>query len=135
MKRWRSSFRICSKRGFTLLEVMVALALGAIIVGGVMGLLSVTLQYTQRLQEKSRLQPVLDAAAQEIFANPEKALEEGLDMAAFPNSPSVQVFAVRETGNDESFGKHSKGRLYRVLLKCHGQILEFSIIIPESATE
>lgn len=135
MNRGKRQFRISSKKGFTLLEVMVALIVGTLIVGGVMGLLSTTLQYTHRLKEKSQIQPVLDAAAQEIFANPEKVLAGSLTMAAFPNSPPVKVFAVRQTGEDESFGTRSTGQLYRVLLDCRGQVLEFSVIIPESALE
>ncbi len=136
MKIRAQSSHKSSEHGFTLLEVMVALIVGTLVVGGVMGLISSSLQYTQRLKEKSQIQPLLEAAAQEIIANPEKVLEGSLQMAAFPNSPPVQVFSREETGADGGFGeRQAAGPLYRVMLNCMGQALEFSVIIPQSTLE
>ena len=121
--------------GFTLLEVMVALIIGTVIVGGVMGVISVSLQYSKRVKEKSLYQPVLEAAAQEILANPELAKEGTINVAGIPNAPPVGVSIAEVTGSSGDEVRIRTGQLYRVLLSCAGQVLEFSVIIPQSQLE
>ena len=121
--------------GFTLLEVMVALIIGTVIVGGVMGVISVSLQYSKRVKEKSLYQPVLEAAAQEILANPELAKEGAINVAGIPNAPPVSVSIAEVTGSSGDEVRIRTGQLYRVLLSCAGQVLEFSVIIPQSQLE
>ncbi|GLI34768.1 type IV pilus modification PilV family protein [Desulforhabdus amnigena] len=117
--------------GFTLLEVMVGLIVGTIIAGGVMGLISVSLQYKQRLKEKSRIQPVLEAVAQEILANPQSAAKGNFILNVPTGSPPVDLAIVKAEESEKS-GSNRLNELYRVFLKCNGQILEFSLIIPQS---
>ena len=118
-------------KGFTLLEVMVALIVGTIVAGGVMGLISVSLQYKQRLKEKSRIQPVLEAVAQAILADPRQAAEGNLNLSALKDAPPVDISVVRVAEGQQS-GSNRMDQLYRVLLACKGQMLEFSVIIPRS---
>jgi prepilin-type N-terminal cleavage/methylation domain-containing protein len=120
-----------SAKGFTLLEVMVSLIVGTIVTGGVMGLISVSLQYKQRLKEKSRIQPVLEAVAQAILADPRQAAEGNLNLSALKDAPPVDISVVRVTEGQQS-GSNRMDQLYRVLLACKGQMLEFSVIIPRS---
>ncbi|GKT07049.1 PilW family protein [Desulforhabdus sp. TSK] len=118
-------------KGFTLLEVMVGLIVGTIVAGGVMGLISVSLQYKQRLKEKSRIQPVLEAVAQAILADPRQAAEGNLNLSALKDAPPVDISVVRVAERQQS-GSNRMDQLYRVLLACKGQMLEFSVIIPRS---
>lgn len=118
-------------KGFTLLEVMVSLIVGTIVAGGVMGLISVSLQYKQRLKEKSRIQPVLEAVAQAILADPRQAAEGNLNLSALKDAPPVDISVVRVAEGQQS-GSNRMDQLYRVLLACKGQMLEFSVIIPQS---
>lgn len=118
-------------KGFTLLEVMVGLIVGTIVAGGVMGLISVSLQYKQRLKEKSRIQPVLEAVAQAILADPRQAAEGNLNLSALKDAPPVDISVVRVAEGQQS-GSNRMDQLYRVLLACKGQMLEFSVIIPRS---
>jgi len=57
--------------GFTLLEVMVSLILGMVIVGGVMGAISMALNHHQRIQKRLFESAVLEAAAQQLLAQPQ----------------------------------------------------------------
>lgn len=118
-------------KGFTLLEVMVGLIVGTIVAGGVMGLISVSLQYKQRLKERSRIQPVLEAVAQAILADPRQAAEGNLNLGALKDAPPVDISVVRVAEGQQS-GSNRMDQLYRVLLACKGQMLEFSVIIPRS---
>lgn len=120
-----------SINGFTLLEVMVALVLGILIVGGVMGLISISLQYSQRVKEKSHVQPVLEAAAQQILAHPELAGEGSLALEDLPDSPTVDIELAEVELPDGSLGRQSGG-LYHVELSYKGSHLEFSLLIPQS---
>jgi len=125
--------RWCSTReGFTLLEVMVSLVLGALILGGLMGLISVSLQYSQRLKEKSQIQPLLESAAQEILANPEKAIDGSLTIGSEPDAPRVNILFEKEELPERSGIPSRPGELYRVLLECRGQLLEFSLYVTPS---
>ena len=117
------------------MEVMVALIIGTVIVGGVMGVISVSLQYSKRVKEKSLYQPVLEAAAQEILANPELAKEGAINVAGIPNAPPVSVSIAEVTGSSGDEVRIRTGQLYRVMLSCAGQVLEFSVIIPQSQLE
>lgn len=119
-----------SSRGFTLLEVMVSLMISTLIVGGVMGLMSTSLQFMERVKEKSSVQPVLEAAAQEIIAYPEKALDGSLVLPEFPNAP-VAIALAEVADADGGIVKNRVSQLYRVQLAVRGQKLEFSVLIPK----
>ena len=120
-----------TKGGFTLLEVMVSLIIGALILGGLMGLISVSLQYSQRLKVKSQIQPLLESVAQEILASPEKAVTGSLVLASEPGAPQVNVLYTREE-LPEMTGHPAE--LYRVMLECRGQVLEFSLYVTPTDT-
>jgi prepilin-type N-terminal cleavage/methylation domain-containing protein len=119
--------------GFTLLEVMVSLLIGALLVGGLMGLISVSLQYSQRLKEKTQIQPLLEAAAEQILANPQKAMAGSFTLGTEANAPRINIELARQE-LAEFKGKGTRaGELYRVLLECRGQLLEFSLhVIPSN---
>jgi len=123
-----------SRKGFTLLEVMVSLTIGLILLGGLMGLISVSLHYGQRLRHKSEVQPVLEAAAQTILAFPEKAGEGTLVMESFPDKPAVEIQLARVFEKDETTPP-TLGELYRVQLYYQGQMIEFSILVPTPPTQ
>lgn len=122
-------------RGFTLLEVMVALTIGVIILGGAMGAISSSLQYSHRVKERSAVQPYLHAAAQEILIQPERIHEGQMVVRAFRDAPPVFIAAVKVPGRDEFGEAGSSGELYRVLLSCKGQRLEMSVLVPRSALD
>lgn len=114
-----------------MIEVMVALVIGTVIIGGVMGLISVSLNFTQRVNEKSRYVPILEAAAEQILAFPAEVTPGTLTMSDFPDSPPVNVDLVPVNGkNGDGLGS-GHGQLYRVELSCKGHVLEFSVIIPQ----
>jgi prepilin-type N-terminal cleavage/methylation domain-containing protein len=124
--------RYASKGGFTLLEVMVSLVLGALILGGLMGLISVSLQYSQRLKEKSQIQPLLESAAQEILANPEKAISGSVNIGSTPDAPRINILFEKQELEQRRGFANRPGELYRVLLECRGQLLEFSLYVTPS---
>jgi prepilin-type N-terminal cleavage/methylation domain-containing protein len=124
--------RFSTRGGFTLLEVMVSLILGALILGGLMGLISVSLQYSQRLKEKSQIQPLLESAAQEILANPEKAIAGSLNIGSEPGAPRINILFEKEELQERKAIASRPGELYRVVLECRGQVLEFSLYVTPS---
>jgi prepilin-type N-terminal cleavage/methylation domain-containing protein len=121
--------------GFTLLEVMVSLLLGALMLGGLMGLISASLQYGQRLKEKSQVQPLLESAAEEILANPEKAVAGSITVGTEPNVARINVRVEKEELPEFKRARTDAGELYRVLLEYSGQLLEFSIYVTPSDVE
>lgn len=131
MKKRLIPLSSCSNRdGFTLLEVLVSLILGSMIVGGLMGLISLSLHYQHRLKAKTQLQPLLEAAAEEILADPQKAGAGSLSLGSGANAARVNIRLTR-VELPEPRGLATKiGALYRVLLECQGQILEFSLYLP-----
>ena len=118
--------------GFTLIEVLMSLFLGTLIVGGIMGVISVSLQFMQRVDRKSAVQPVLEAAAQKIILDPEKAKEGNLTLEEFSDKPSVNITITTVIGPDGYDISNRGGDLYRVRLDHEGNMLEFSLIIPQS---
>ena len=54
--------------------MMVSLAIGTLIIGAVMGLISESIRYRINLKEKAYIQPILESAAQVILADPVKAM-------------------------------------------------------------
>jgi prepilin-type N-terminal cleavage/methylation domain-containing protein len=123
-------FKSCStEKGFTLLEVLVSLIIGALILGGLMGLISVSLQYGQRLKDKSQIQPLLESAAQEILANPVKAISGSLALRSEPGVPPVNMLFVEAELPQMKGIPAGPRKLYRVLLECRGQVLEFSLFV------
>lgn len=134
--RLNSVGALADRSGFTLLEVLVSLILGSMIVGGLMGLISLSLHYQHRLKVKMQLQPLLEAAAEEILADPQKAGASFLALGTGADAPKVNIRTARvELPHERGFAAPS-GALYRVLLECRGQLLEFSLFIPpKSALE
>jgi prepilin-type N-terminal cleavage/methylation domain-containing protein len=121
----------CSRRGgFTLLEVLVSLILGSMIVGGLMGLISLSLHYQHRLKIKSQIQPLLEAAAEEILADPQKAAAGSLTMGTGIDAPKVSIRLTRMELSEPHAPAPHPGALYRVLMECRGQVLEFSLYLP-----
>jgi hypothetical protein len=114
---------------------MVTLALGALILGGLMGLISVSLQYNQRLKDKSQIQPLLESAAQEILADPKKAMARSISMGSGPDAPRVNIQLAKVELPEPTGMPIRTGELFRVLLECRGQVLEFSLYITRSDME
>jgi prepilin-type N-terminal cleavage/methylation domain-containing protein len=131
----QSGKKLRETAGFTLLEVMVALTIGVLILGGVMGAISSSLQYSYRVKEKSLVQPVLEAVAQEILIQPERIHEGQMVVKAFRDAPPVYIAAIKVPGMDDFGEAHSTGELHRVLLSCQGQRLEMSVLVPKSVLE
>ncbi len=119
-------------KGFTLLEVLVSLVIGALILGGLMGLISVSLQYSQRLKEKSQIQPLLESVAQAILADPVKAISGSLALRSEPGAPPVNMHFMEEELPRLQGKPAGPRKLYRVLLECRGQVLEFSLFVTPS---
>lgn len=133
MKTLSSILSVGSSRGFTLLEVMASLTLGTLIAGAVMGVISVSLQYTQRVKDRSRVQPYLEAAAQEILAKPDVADGSVITVGDKKNPVQVEVLLTPVPAPDgKAIGNNNTGRLHRVILRCRGRMLEFSVLIPQS---
>lgn len=123
----------CSRTGgFTLLEVMASLVLGSLIIGGLMGLISLSLHYQHRLKEKSQIQPLLEAAAEEILADPQKAAAGSLLLGSGSGAPKVTIQLTRVELPEPHGLSNPSGGLHRVLLECRGQVLEFSLYLPPS---
>ncbi len=120
-----------SVRGFTLLEMLVSLAIGTMIIGSVMGLISESIRYKTNLKEKAYLQPILESAAQVILADPAKAMQGVVRLSELDGSPEVLVWLTPVQLEDQV--EDSKlGRLFRVLLNYKSANLEFSILIGKS---
>jgi hypothetical protein len=121
-----------SSSGFTLVEIVICLLLATLIVGGVMGLISTSLQYSQRVREKAEDWPILEAAAQAILADPEKAESGFLILEGLPGAPRVDIGLVEApaSGAKDAETETQSGRLYRVELYYRASLLEFSVIIP-----
>lgn len=133
MKTLSSMVSVGSSRGFTLLEVMVSLTLGTLIAGAIMGVISVSLQYTQRVKDRSRVQPYLEATAQEILAKPDVADGSIITVGDSKNPVQIEVLLRPVLAPDgKEIGNNSTGQLHRVLLRCQGRMLEFSVLIPQS---
>jgi prepilin-type N-terminal cleavage/methylation domain-containing protein len=135
MSARQSGKKLREVAGFTLLEVMVALTIGVLILGGVMGAISSALQYSYRVKEKSLVQPLLEAVAQEILLQPERIHEGQMVVKAFRDAPPVYIAAVKVPGMDDFGEADSAGELHRVLLSCQGQRLEMSVLVPKEVLE
>ena len=108
--------------GFTLLEVVVSLAIGTLIIGSVMGLISESLRYRMNLTEKAQAQTVLDSV---------KATQGFVRLGELEGSPQVGVWLLPVQLEGQTQGEKF-GRLFRVMLNYHSTHLEFSVIIPNS---
>ncbi len=117
-------------KGFTLIEILVALIIGVLIVGSVMALNGISLRNQRRIERLQDSLPILDAAAQKILQNPKIALEGAITLKELPNSPTVTVETFNQS-DKYSFPSLTYGNLYRVKLRYERDIIEFSIIIPE----
>ncbi|MHC1725719.1 MAG: type II secretion system protein J [Syntrophobacteraceae bacterium] len=115
--------------GFTLIEMLVSLIIGTIMVGGVMGLISVSMRQKSQINEKNQIQPVLESAAQIILADPVRATEGIVQLRELAGAPTVAVSLARVEILDRRAGEKS-GQLTRVMLNYKTGRLEFSIIIP-----
>jgi len=119
-------------RGFTLLEMLISLIIGTLIVGGVMGLISVSMRHKARLQEKRTIQPVLETAAQTILADPRRIGEGSISFPNMTDAPVVAITAAPvEIQSNVAGGK--AGQLYRVMLNYRSGFLEFSVLVPPDA--
>jgi hypothetical protein len=114
---------------------MVSLAIGTLIIGAVMGLISESLRYRVNLKEKTNIQPILEAAAQVILADPVKAMDGFVRLGELEGSPEVGVYLLPVALGQESEGSGKFGQLYRVMLNYGSASLEFSIIIPNNAPQ
>jgi prepilin-type N-terminal cleavage/methylation domain-containing protein len=132
-KRTAKANSCTGKGGFTLLEVLVSLILGSMIVGGLMGLISLSLHYQHRLKGKSQIQPLLEAAAEEILADSKKAAAGSLSLGG-DNAPKVNIRLTRVELPQARGLTTATGALYRVLLECRGQLLEFSLYLPPAGS-
>lgn len=123
--------------GFTLMEVLVALIVGTVIVGGVMGLLSVSMQYRKKVEDKRVNWPLLEAAAQEILADPEAHVDEDITLSGFPDEPEVKVDWQRidlEQDQPGDVENATERALYHVVLTRGRSRLELDFIaVPEGA--
>lgn len=89
--RFMSKLRRSRVAGFTLVEVLVSLVVGTLIVGGVMGMLGSSMKYRQRVADKIVEWPVLEAAAQQILADPESYLDSDVTLEQMPGKPVVSA--------------------------------------------
>ncbi|MCL5406789.1 MAG: type II secretion system GspH family protein [Deltaproteobacteria bacterium] len=121
--------RLSTSKGFTLLEVLVSLAIAALLIGSVMGLISEALRYRTSLKEKTSVQPILESAAEIILADPEKAMQGVVRLTELQGDPAVAVSLTPEPLYNPT-GKNQKGTLCRVMLNYKASNLEFSIIVP-----
>jgi len=117
------------ERGFTLLEMLVGLAIGALIIGAVMGIISEALRYRVNLKEKANIQPVLESAAQVILADPAKALQGVVRLGELEGAPQVGVQLIPVPLNNQWEDSGKFGQLFRVILNYGAGSLEFSIMI------
>ncbi len=118
------------RRGFTLLEMLVGLALATLMIGAMLGLISESLRYKVNLKDKAQISPILESAAQIILADPVKAMEGFIRLDEFEGSPTVGVNLFPVQLEDTGLGE-KPGRLFRVILSYRSGRLEFSIIVPE----
>lgn len=117
-------------RGFTLLEILVALVIGTLVVGGVMGVLSGSLQLKARVERKSGVWPVLDGAMQLVLADPALVRDGTLMMAMLPGEPEVIVEAEPRVDDRGDEIASPAGVLHRVSLRLGNEVLETSLIVP-----
>ncbi len=122
------------QQGFTFFEVMISLIIGTVIIGGVMGVLSTSLQYTARWQEKTVVQPVLEAVAQEILANPELAKTGTVVAKGFSEEIPVELI-VTEIEGEDVFATPQLKNLRRVQVRYRGEMLEFSVLVPSKLSD
>lgn len=117
------------RRGFTLLEMLVGLIISTLIVGGVLGLISSSLRHKVQIKEKSLIQPVLEAAAQAILADPFRATEGSIRLAEMEESPTVGISLIPVALDQKTVGTQS-AQLCRVILGYKTGELEFSLLVP-----
>ncbi len=110
--------------------MLISLAIGTLIIGAVMGLISESLRYKVNLKEKAYIQPILESAAQVILADPVKAMQGFVRLGELEGSPEVGVYLLPVPLEQESEDGGKFGQLYRVMLNYRSASLEFSIIIP-----
>jgi hypothetical protein len=109
--------------------MLVSLIVGTLIVGGVMGLISVSMQHKFRLRDKAQIQPILESAAQIILADPARAADGNIKLGELPGSPVVNVIAVPVELPEGGIGAKA-GQLCRIMLLYGSGQLEFSVIVP-----
>lgn len=116
--------------GFTLLEVMVSLIIGVLIVGGAMGAISMSINHRLRVQKRLFETAVLEAAAQQLLAQPRNIESGSVTLDEFPGSPQVGIQAIRVDLGERSAGEERRSQLYRVLLSYDRQQVELSVNVP-----
>jgi prepilin-type N-terminal cleavage/methylation domain-containing protein len=120
---------VMNRRGFTLLEMLVSLIIGTLIVGAVMGLISVSMQHKYRIREKSQIQPILESAAQIILADPIRAGDGNIRLGELSGAPVVGVSVVPVEVPEGGLGDKA-GQLCRIMLSYKSGQLEFSVLVP-----
>ena len=123
-------YELHSRRGFTLIEVLVALVVAVVIAGGVMGVIASAHRFTFHVNEKSADQPILEAAAQELLAHPDRADEGSLEVGSGKTVAVVTVSTVRVQDSQGKMLGNKTSELCRVRLAYHGQVLDFSLLVP-----
>jgi hypothetical protein len=109
---------------------MVSLVVGMMIVGGVMGSISMSIQYSHRVQKRLYESAVIEAAAEHLLTRPRDIEAGSITLDDFPGSPRVDVQGIPVDLGDRQTGQDRQGNLYRVLLSYANQHVEFSVIIP-----
>jgi len=131
LKEYRvAGMRVEDRRGFTLLEMLVALALATLMIGAVMGLISESLRYKMNLKEKSQVQPILESAAQIILADPVKAMQGFIRLDEFEGAPVVGIDLTAVKLGDMGLSE-KPDQLYHVMLNYRSGYLEFSLLVPQ----
>ena len=120
------------RSGFTLIEVVVALLVGTLVMGGVFGLLGSTFNLASRVRAKAERQPVLEAAFLEILADPRKALQGSVAVPGMKGAPRVEVRAVvvpRDVAGETGLSTDRRPELVRLRLLYQGAVLETSLMV------
>lgn len=120
------------EQGFTLIEVLVAMLIASIVIGGVMGLFSQSLRFAARLDDKNKGWGILEAAAAQILTDPESALQESFVPDYIEDENAEVSVLIREVTEVESGElKLSGNGLFRIALTHQDNSLEFSMLIPD----
>lgn len=117
------------ERGFTLLEVLVALLISSIVIGSVMHAISTSLRLKRHSMDKVERWDAMQSVVAQILANPQKAL--ALDTVEIDDERSITIEKrlVSETEAGELDLPHSY--LVRIRLHLGKETTELSLMVPE----
>lgn len=114
--------------GFSLLEVLVAMLVASIVIGGVMGSLSSSMALKRRGSEKMERWSRMETALMDMLANPQRVMAVGERHWAEETGIKVEKRLVSETEAGELSPKNS--HLVRVRMYLEGEMAELSIMVP-----